>query len=103
MQSKDKRDLDHFLNIECAHCAISEFVVLWEENHPDTPIEKLLGSLVEVIADVLVDAPSYEESCRGIIYTSKVCRQLFYEILAKTYKPDSRVIEVGQSTKGGLH
>lgn len=98
--SQDKRDLAHFLSIDCPHCALSEFLVLWEDHHPDIPPEKLVGSLVELLADFLVDAPTHADACKGVVFATGAAKRFFQEIVDRTYKADSVVIERGDSIKG---
>lgn len=100
--SQPPKTLAELLAIDCLHRAVSEFLLQYEDAHPEVDANKLLGGLCEIIADVVIDFDDPIDRLKAINFATKLLTTMFLDIGKGTYKSNSPVVD-RNGPVGGVH
>lgn len=98
--------IEEVLDTRCPHCAVSKFLAIWQNRHADdnTSAQDIIGSLCEVLADVLKCYPKREVWPLALQAFLELGQNIT-DIIDGTYKSDKDAVVVkghGEGS-GGLH
>jgi len=98
--TKSTLSLPEALALECPHCAVSEFLMLWQAEH-NCSASILCQALAEVICDVIINEDSLDKRCELVALLATRLKQDLSDIVTGQYKTEA--LEELKAREGGLH